>query len=277
MIKNYFFIPANKPKFIQKSETIQGIDNRIFDFEDSILNKDINYSINLLRQVKQRDTDWVRVPLEDNIFEEILESTLNTGYKNFVIPKFKGSNEFTLYANKILNLNKNAKFILLIEHPKALVEAEDILKKYSKCIHGIGLGSQDMSIEVGMINDIDIFRSIRINIMILAKAYNIEAIDVVSMNISNKESFENEIADGFKCGYRSKFLIHPFQLQVIKNFRFYTDEEVDMYQEILKYYESNIERHNALFSYKGKAYEKMHIKQFKKIVEWRENFYGTDR
>jgi citrate lyase beta subunit len=108
-----------------------------------------------------------------------------------------------------MNLNKNAKFILLIEHPKALVELEDILKNYSKCIHGIGLGSHDLSIEVGMINDIDIIRSIRINIMILAKAYNIEAIDVASMNISEKESFENEVKDGFKCGYRSKFLIHP--------------------------------------------------------------------
>lgn len=277
MIKNYFFIPASKSKYIQKSETLQGIGNRIFDLEDSILNKDVDYSINLLRQVKQRDTDWVRIPLEISIFEKFIGRILEMGYKNFVIPKFAGIDELTIFLEKILAVNEISKFILLIENPKALVELNEILKKYKNCILGFGLGSHDFSLESGIENDIDYLRHIRINLIILAKAYEKEAIDIVSMSINNKDEFIKEIIDGFKCGYRAKFLIHPLQLEFLNSYPFYSYQEVNKYKEMLSYYETNVKGQEALFSYESRVYEKMHINKFKKIIDWGLKFYGTDR
>lgn len=277
MFSNYFFIPANKSRHIKKSEEITGIDHRIFDFEDSILYTDIDGSLNLLESVVRRETDWIRIPLNRSLFDKIVTKSLDMGYHNFVIPKFKTCEHVSFYMDQILQLHEHAKFILLIEHPRAFLEIESILQKYSSCVSSIGLGSHDFSLETGLTNNMEYYRMIRINLLLIAKAYDIEPIDVVSMNISDKKAFDDEIKEGFHCGYRSKFLIHPFQLHAVKSFPFYSFEEVEKYLRILRYYESNVQGRDALFSYEGTVYEKMHIKQFEKIVHWGLEFYGTDR
>lgn len=277
MFSNYFFVPASKERLIKKSEEIKGIDNRIFDFEDSVLSADIESSLKLLEHVEKRETDWIRIPLLEDVFDKILWTTIKMGYNNFIIPKFQSCEELDKYISEILSANENSKFILLIENPHVLVELEKILMKFEKYIHGVGLGSHDFSVKTGIKNDLEILRNIRLNILILAKAYNVEAIDVASMNISNESDFKEEIVDGFNCGYRSKFLLHPFQLQVLNSFAFYTRDEIENYAKILKYYKNDVEGQDALFSYEGKVYEKMHIKQLKKIVNWGRNFYGADR
>jgi len=273
LITNYFFVPTNKKKYILKSEVLRDIDNRIFDFEDSILTEDIDHSINLLGSIKPRDTDWIRIPSEINALKKVLIGTNTLGIENYIIPKFKCINEFTELINHIFIYNKKPKLILLIENSRALIELREILDKFSDLIFGFGLGSHDFTLDTGIENDLNYLRSIRVDLLILAKAYNKEAIDVVSMNISETEEFRKEIIDGFKCGYRSKFLIHPLQLEIINSFPYYTRAEVKKYEEIFNYFETNIKDKEALFFYEGNVYEKMHIKKIKNIVEWGKDHY----
>lgn len=105
----------------------------------------------------------------------------------------------------------------------------------------------------------------------------IEAIDVATMNISDIKKFNDEILEGFKCGYRAKFILHPKQLEALNKIQFYTEDEIANYSDILSYYEKEIMGKEALFSYKGKIYEKMHIEHIKEIVKWGNEFYGANR
>lgn len=275
MYTNYFFIPTSKYKYIKKSEKIENIDNRIFDFEDSILDSEIVNSINLLSNVIKRDNDWIRLTIVNyELFKNLFTKCLGMGYKNFIIPKFSGVDDLSSYIDPILGLNKKAKFILLIENANALTELEIILRKYKFCIQSIGLGIHDFYSDMGMMHDESILKYLRVNLIILAKAYNIEPIDIVSMNISNIDSLKEEIFDGFKCGYRAKFLIHPFQVEVLKSFKFYTYDEVLHCKTILDYYNAEVKGKNAAFSYEGKVYEKMHLKDIGKIIDWGKIYYG---
>lgn len=277
MFTNYFFIPASRRDMIFKSEKLSGINNRIFDFEDSILKEDIENAVGILDNIEIRDTDWVRIPFEHNVDTSLIEDFTNLGFNNFIIPKFIGQKEANKAIMDILNINENARFIFLIEHPRSYVELKSILKKNHKFIHAVGFGSHDFSLLTGINNDNNLFRQVRLNIAILAKAYNIEAIDVASMNLSDKGSFEEEIRDGYMCGYRSKFILHPFQLETLNNYQFYSLEEISNYRKIYNYYKSEVEGKMALFSYGGKVYEKMHIKQIETILKWGEQFYESDR
>ena len=52
----------------------------------------------------------------------------------------------------------------------------------------------------------------RKQVLYLSKAYNICSIDIASMNINNKQSFDKEIFYGIESGFDGKFLIHPRQI-----------------------------------------------------------------
>lgn len=275
MFKSYFFIPANKKRFLEKVEKMEGIDYRVFDLEDSILKSDLEKSIDLLLNVNVKKTDWLRIPLFKSSIRNILSKGI--GIDNYVIPKFKGYEDIRKIIEEFLSINPNAKFILLLENAKSYIELEKILLEFNKYIYGISLGIHDFTFETCMKNDYIFLRNIRMNIMILAKAYSVEPIDVVSMYLNNEKALKEEIFDGFKCGYRSKFLIHPFQLEVLKSIPFYTKEEVDEYQKVLSYYYEEIRGKEALFSFNNRVYEKVHIEEIKKIVKWGSEYYGANR
>lgn len=275
MFKSYFFIPANKKRFLEKVEKMEGIDYRVFDLEDSVLESDLEKSIDLLLNINIKKTDWLRIPLFKNSIRRILGRGIKIN--NYVIPKFEGYDDIRRITDDILSVNPNAKFILLLENAKSYIELEKILLEFNKYIHGISLGIHDFTFETGMKNDYMFLRNIRMNIMILAKAYSIEPIDVVSMYLNNEKALKEEIFDGFECGYHSKFLIHPFQLEVLKSISFYTEEQVDEYKKVLSYYQEKIKGKEALFFYKGRVYEKMHIEEIEKIVKWGNEFYGANR
>lgn len=277
MFKNYFFIPASNIRYIKKSLEIDNIDCRVFDLEDSILSADLEDALELISRIEKKKTDWLRLPLEHSGFKNIDLKDKDVGINNFVIPKFEGFNEIQLIINEILSMNSKAKFILLIENAKSYIDLDKILSKFSECIEGVSLGIHDFSVSTGIKNDYRLLENIRMNISILAKAYMVEAIDIVSIDIKNQNIFIDEVINGFVLGYRSKFLIHPLQLETIKSIGFYTKEEIAEYQEVLDYFHLNIEGKGAVFLFKDKVYEKMHIKEIKKIVLWGNEFYGTAR
>lgn len=275
MFKSYFFIPANKKKFLEKIKNLKGIDHRVFDLEDSLLAKEVNKSIEFLSKLDLNDSDWLRIPLMEGQIKQIILDSMEIGISNYVIPKFKGLSEIRILVNEIISFNPKAKFILLIENAKSYVELEVILKEFNKFIHGVSLGIHDFTYDAGLKNDYMFMQEIRIKVMLLCKAYSVEPIDVVSRHLKSKEKLISEIINGFSAGYRAKFLIHPFQLDTLKSVPYYTKKEINEYREILKYYINNIEGKEALFTYNGSIYEKMHMKEIERIVKWGNEFYGT--
>ncbi|MGJ0847511.1 aldolase/citrate lyase family protein [Tissierella praeacuta] len=276
MFSNYFFVPANKSKFLIKSEELNEIDNRIFDFEDSIICTEIDDSLNFLAQILRKNTDWIRLPFNEKLANKIVKVTSKLGYNNYVIPKFNGYEDLKVFIESLESFSC-MKYILLIENSKSLLDLECIIKTYKSQIHGVGLGSHDFSFITGIENNINLLRQIRINILLVCKAYGIEPIDVASMNILNMEEFNNEVLDGFRCGYRAKFILHPNQLNALRMVQFYNKEQIKNWLQILNYFEREVKGKEALFTYDGKVYEKMHIEQIKKIVKWGERYYGTNR
>ncbi|WLR50657.1 aldolase/citrate lyase family protein [Bacillus tianshenii] len=276
MFKSYLFIPANKQRFIEKAAKIPQVDYRVFDLEDSVLASNIEQSLRLLSEIEIKETDWLRIPLLESGIRQVILSSSRIGISQYVIPKFAGFQEIEGIIEEILTINRDAKVLLLLENARSYIELEKILAAFSQSIHGVSLGLHDFAYDTGMKNDYKLLRHIRMNIMLLARAYGVEPIDVVSTHLRNEKLLTEEIFDGFEMGYRAKFLIHPFQLEVLKSVSFYTEEEVNEYKKVLQYYEENIRGKEALFSYNDRVYEKMHLEEIKRIVRWGKTLYGTN-
>lgn len=219
---SFFFIPATK---LSKIDTINavGVDEIIIDFEDAITENDRSLLIHKIINVKEYKKYWYRIPcrnkFDDDLDSKFLIEILDLGIKKIIIPKLKSKEDIEEVFNSIKSFDK-MEFIILIEHPKLLLEFLQILQcnKYEQYIVGIGLGSHDMMsfLSAEYVEEKLIYP--RTKVLYLAKAFNKIAIDIASMNISNKIDFEKELKFGLEHGYDAKFLIHPNQIEWLNNF-----------------------------------------------------------
>ncbi|MFT4850194.1 MAG: citrate lyase beta subunit [Sediminicola sp.] len=218
-MKSYFFVPASKLNKLPDI-TKKGIDKIIIDFEDAILSIDREGYLKEFIKIENFEDFWIRVPVREEFTDEInitfLTEVYRLGIRNIVLPKIISSKE--LVDVMLLFLKSN--FLILIEHPKLLIEIKNVFLNYpemAESIKGLGLGSHDLMAFIGSKHDYEQLDYPRKEMLYLAKAYGIEAIDIASMNISDEISFANEIEYAIMNGYDGKFLIHPKQIDWLKN------------------------------------------------------------
>lgn len=268
-MNSYFFIPASK---LHKLESIKnlGVDHIIIDFEDSMLEKDRWSALEEVKRLKDYRDYWYRIPFrnkfEDEINLDYLTLFTNMGINLLVFPKLKDKAEIIKISE---HLNNQIRCILLVEHPRLLFDLELIIRDKAPHIdfHGLGLGSHDLTSIMNMANNKFVLDYPKIYLAYLSKAFNFESIDVASMELKDSLPFKNEIYDAQELAYNGKFIIHPIQVEWLKDIIGYKATDIQWAQEIVNalpvgYNVNDIEP----FVINGKIIEKMHIKNALKIL-----------
>lgn len=278
MLKSFFFIPANKDKFVKKVGLINA-DCFVFDLEDAVANNEINKCLERLNGLEIRDNYYVRPRIDfdegNNPALKLLTNLIDIGFRKFLIPKISELDELK-YLQKVLKLHgkyefEEYQFILLVENPLCLINLKEIVKSKIINITGITLGSHDYTNVVGMKHTLHYLSFARNYVLNVAKAYDLMAIDIASMNISDEKEFSDECLDAFNMGYDAKFILHPQQLEVLKKTEYFSQEEIEDALEIHKEIESMDLDTFSIIKINGKLYEKPHLKRVMKIVEWNKN------
>ena len=148
---------------------------------------------------------------------------------------------------------------------------KEIVKGEIINITGITLGSHDYTNVVGMKHTTHYLYFARNYVLNVAKAFDLMAIDIASMNINDDEEFSNECLDAFNMGYDAKFVLHPQQLEVLKKTEYFNQEEVESALEIYEEIKTVDLDQFSVIKLNGKLYEKPHLKRIMKIVEWNKN------
>ena len=276
MLKSYFFIPANRVDFINKIDRIKA-DYLIFDLEDSI-NDSIYYEcVENLRSFKKRSNYFIRTKFFENkrFISKNIDDSIKLGFFNFVIPKLDEISQIVEIEEFMVKNFKNDfekySFILLVESPKALMFLKEILLKTKLNIVALALGSHDYCRNIGMKHNLENLDFARQFVLNIARAFNLVAIDIASMQVSKLQYFEKEAMSAFEMGYEAKFILHPEQLKVLKNLVYYNKLEIKEAKEVLKIVEeTNVEKFTVI-KVGPKLYEKPHLKRFSDIIEWSEN------
>lgn len=276
LIRNYFFVPANKPRFLEKSLELESLDVRVLDFEDSVSASDIENALKIIQKHELRENDWVRIPIIDQ-FSDVAQQLFKLGLTKVVIPKVSDKDHFGEVLNKLTTINDKIQVIILIENALTYLQLEAILKKWNKYIVGVGLGSHDFSAVTKIRHNTNELFPLRLQISLLANAYGVTPIDIASMNISDKKGYEMEIQSAYDLGYRAKFVLHPFQLELMNRYPFFSNEEVEDAAHVLELFHESEQKKEVVLKYKGKIYEKPHVENLKSIKAWGEQYYGADR
>jgi citrate lyase beta subunit len=165
--------------------------------------------------------------------------------------------------------NRDIKIILLVETPLLFLQVQEVLLKYKPYFSGIGIGSHDFMSVIGGVHTMENIEYIRQHILYLARAFEITAIDIASMELKNEALFEAEIIDGFQKGYDAKFFIHPWQVQVYDDINFYDAEEYEWALQIQEELE-NVGNQNEFnpIVINGQIIERPHLNRMKKILKY---------
>lgn len=277
MFKSYFFIPSNNQRFIEKVTTLKA-DYFVFDLEDSVSFDEIEEALSNLKNLKVEKNYFVRLNFyhSDDFSSGIIDRLIDFGFRNFLIPKFESIDRLLIVKETFERNEKYTRdkyiFILLVEHPAGVICLDKALQLNMLNITGIGFGSHDYCNTMGMKHTLNNIAYARLSVLNCAKAFGLEAIDIVSTDLKNDEFFIEEVRDGFSLGFDGKFLIYPKQLSLFKQVELFTKEEVDeahlVYEQLL----INKDKQVAVLKINGKVYEKPHMKRILQIVDWYKQF-----
>ncbi|HET8858759.1 HpcH/HpaI aldolase/citrate lyase family protein [Marivirga sp.] len=268
-MKSYFFIPANNEKFLKQATNIES-DEIILDLEDAIHNTNVDEAINNILNYNLPNHTYTRVI---NTYKttsgnyKYLLPLLKEGFHRFVLPKVENSKEieeFALFISK--NLRKDPRLIVLIESPKALIFLDEIAQ--TEYVEAIGLGSHDYCDAMGMEHTSENILWARMKILNTAKAFEKETIDIASMNINDENEFQNECRDGISKGFESKFIIHPWQLNILKNLSNFTAKDILFAKKVKQYIDDIGGKSNfTIAKIEGQILEKPHLKRINNILK----------
>ncbi len=266
---SFFFIPGDKLLNINKIRSL-GVDEIIIDLEDAVKASERDFILTQLISNNEFYKEfYIRIPLYHSstrkVDNQILLLLLKNGFRKFVFPKVVSSDDFILLEEDFREFYP--KIILLIETPRLLLEAKDLLLKYRDCFSGIAVGSHDFISLVGGIHTLQNLEFLRLQILYLARMIDILAIDIASMELQDTESLAIEIMDGVYKGFDAKMYIHPKQIEVLRSMKLYTTEEqiwACKVKDAFGYVQENEEFIPVVID--GKVIEKPHLKRAEKIL-----------
>jgi citrate lyase beta subunit len=270
-MKSYFFIPANKEKFLEQACNIKA-DEIILDLEDAIYNSNIQDAVNNIIHLNLSNEYFIRVinTYKKNIDDyKYLLPLIRKGFNKFVLPKIEGSNEIDEFVSFVYdNMPKklNLSLIVLIENPKALHNLSEIAQ--SEYIEAIGLGSHDYCDSMGMEHTSENILWARMNLLNTVKAFEKMPIDIASMNIKDEKEFKEECLDGISKGFDAKFIIHPWQLDILNNLSNFNSEEILFAKKVKQFIDSiGGESNFSITKIDGQIVEKPHLKRINNILK----------
>lgn len=270
-MKSFFFIPANKEKYLKHAESINA-DEIILDLEDAIHNTNVGDAINNILNYNLSNHTHVRVI---NTYKEFkgnykyLLPLLKEGFFRFVFPKaenLKEIEEFASYVSINSPINSNLSLIVLIENSKSLHFLSEIVQ--FNYVDAIGFGSHDYCESMGMEHTNDNILWARMKILNTAKAFNKKAIDVASMTLNDEKEFQKECKDGISKGFNGKFIIHPWQLNIINNLCDFDEKDIVFAKKVKQHIDDiGGESNFTIAKIEGQIVEKPHLKRINNILK----------
>lgn len=269
---SFFFIPATKIDKINQVESL-GVDEIIIDFEDAVLEKDRLELFKNIQNIPDYANIWYRIPLRNNFTDEIsfdfLSTFLKLGVRKIMIPKLISKMDYER-VHKVIKEFTDIEIILLIEHPRLLIECNQILQdvELEKHIKAIGLGSHDLLTFIKSEHTPEQVAFPRVKCLYLAKAYNKVAIDIASMNIGSKKDFEEELLFGFEYGFDAKFFVHPQQMKWFESFHIVENKQLCWAKKIIEILPENyLSKEMEPFVLNNQIIEKAHIEKALAIIK----------
>ncbi|KZV61508.1 beta subunit of citrate lyase [Peniophora sp. CONT] len=234
--RSYLYVPCSSDRMLQKSVST-GADTVIYDLEDSVApsEKDKAAARGKLAEflASSRDApDASRIAVRLNdvttpFFERDLEQALRLSHMpgTLVLPKVHSID----YLDKVASIVDSVagsmdtpiRLVASIESARSLYNIGSIAgwrhSSGKTRVAGLLFAAEDYCADTGIIRTAERTELLytRSQVVLTAKAFGLEAIDMVCVNYKDPEYLKEECEDGRRLGFTGKQAIHPIQVETI--------------------------------------------------------------
>ncbi|KAI0304346.1 citrate lyase beta subunit [Multifurca ochricompacta] len=248
--RSYLYVPASSERMLQKS-LVTGSDIIIYDLEDSIApsEEDKNHARKrladfLTRTAPENLPHPSRIAVRVNsthtpFFERDIVSILTiSSVRTLVLPKIHSVEDLEIVTDAMEAFGRAQGTINLIASIESALALHNVGAIASwKSVYGPEKGGELRALLFAAEDycaDTSIIRTAsrqellypRSQIAITAKAFGLDAIDMVCVNYRDLEFLRDECADGRRLGFSGKQAIHPTQVDIIQSTFVPTEQEI---------------------------------------------------
>ncbi|MCD4735157.1 MAG: CoA ester lyase [Bacteroidales bacterium] len=240
VIRSMMFVPGHNLKLLD-SASRSNADALLFDVEDSVQppeNKILARKVIVERtQDKVFDNFYKFARINEIGTEFFLQDVIQLTEANldgFLLSKTESYEDVKFLDNLLTSIEiergyESGKFkiVPILETTKSIVNTKEIATASDRII-AIGFGSEDFVSDLQGVRDfgtdISIFNP-RAYVAIVARAYNLEAIDAAYINVHDLEGLEKHLEVGKTLGYGGMWVLHPKQNSRVNRIYSPTKEE----------------------------------------------------
>lgn len=296
VIRNYtarraiLYVPGDQQKKLDKSINID-VDCIAMDSEDGVAanRKDVarNNIANMLNKgpVSSWQPEWsVRVnSVGSGLCEQDLETVLSA--KNLpptlLLPKVEHPEDIEWFSEKLVELlsprglDVKLNLIIYIESALAMMDLPDICSAARELSASapfqpvaLVLGSDDLCASIGAVRSNDGMELLycRQRLVVIAKAFELQAIDMVHIQFNDLVGLREQCEMGKRMGFTGKQVIHPCQIPVVQEAFLPSKDAISWAQGLVKAFHEHQQRGEGVFVYNGSMIDRPSLRQAENIL-----------
>ncbi|PPQ77480.1 hypothetical protein CVT25_011350 [Psilocybe cyanescens] len=292
--RSYLYVPTSSDRMLQKSIT-SGSDVIIYDLEDSVspAPEDKHAARARLQYFLQdRGSDLrplhvavrvndVTTPYFRDDITQIVTGVSHPLVKSIILPKIHSTTDLDCVSDAVAIARHRLEkpflnIIPSIESAKGMWNLGSIAAWQSShggiaggTLNALLFAAEDYCADTAIIRTPSRRELLytRSQIVITAKAFGLDAIDMVCVDFRDLEILTDECIDGRQLGFTGKQAIHPSQVPVINSTYVPTDEEILRASKVIEAMNRAHESQKGAADLDGKMIDAPMIKQARKILD----------
>lgn len=199
------------------------------------------------------------------------------------VPKIEGTSDIEWVAEKVIailnerKLQKTFNLIIYIESAMALLNFESICRRAVELsemgcpltLEGVVFGSDDFCASIGAERTKDAKELLyaRQKLLLVAKAFQIQAIDLVHIDLKDLDGLREQALEGARMGFTGKQVIHPSHVPIVQEAFYPNAEKVEWATELIKEFEGHQATGAGAFTFRGSMIDMPLLRQAKNIIQ----------
>jgi len=272
------YMPGDNWKMIAKSITLN-VDSICMDMEDgAAVNKKAEARTLIAKALQELDfgksEKLARINSVGSGWEkDDIDAVLPYHPDGIMIPKVE-SFEHVEWASKIIEAVElkygwpinSIRILIGVETAKAIMNLKEIATHPR--LDAIIFGGEDFAASIGATRSTDAVELLyaRQAVVIACAAYDLQAIDIVTIDYKNMEALRIESEFGAQLGYSGKQIVHPSQVESVQTAFTPTDTAIAYAKRIVETFKASQQAGKGAYSLDGKMIDMPLLKNAQKVL-----------
>ncbi|XP_053160731.1 citramalyl-CoA lyase, mitochondrial isoform X2 [Hemicordylus capensis] len=282
------YVPADDERKIKKIPSL-GVDSAVLDCEDGVaLNRKAEARMKTVKALEEfefgQTEKCVRInSVSSSLAEEDIKVILKSSIlpTSLMLPKVESVEEIRWFTEKFAchlkgrTLVEPIHFIPFVETAMGLLSFKAVCEETLRRGPRVGLhldavvfGGEDFRASIGSTSSKETYDILyaRQKIIVTAKAFGLQAIDLVYIDFQDEEGLRKQSREGALMGFTGKQVIHPNQVAVVQEQFSPSPERIKWAQELISAFEEHQHIGKGAFTFRGSMIDMPLLKQAQNIV-----------